>query len=86
MGKSKKEIIIDLDDPNLTDAEREIKSGITYKRRLSPDSPLADGLIKMLEHKKLLDLFWKHEITFKQLNQLLKEKGINKQYENAEAV
>ena len=40
----------------------------------------------MLEHKKLLNQFWKHEITFKQLNELLKEKGINKQYESVEAV
>ena len=46
MGKAKKEIIIDLDNLNLSEADREIKSGITYKRKLSTDSPLAEGLKK----------------------------------------
>ena len=54
--------------------------------RLNPNSPLAKGLIMMLEHKKLRERFWRGEINFEQLNQLLREKGIKKQYEHASAV
>jgi hypothetical protein len=49
---------------------------------LDPKSPLAIGLMKMLNHKRLRGQFWRGEITFDQLNQILKEKGINKQYEH----
>lgn len=53
---------------------------------LQPDSSLAKGLIMMLEHKKLRERFWRGEISLDQLNQLLKEKGINKQYEHGIAI
>ena len=54
--------------------------------RLQPDSSLAKGLLMMLEHKKLREKFWMGEISFEELNRLLLEKGINKQYEHPEAV
>jgi hypothetical protein len=54
--------------------------------RLSKDNPLAQGLLKMLEHKKLREKFWMGEITFEELNKLLLEKGINIQYEHPAAV
>jgi hypothetical protein len=44
--------------------------------RLAEDSPLAQGLLKMLEHKKLRDRFYEGEISLNELNRLLKEKGI----------
>ena len=53
---------------------------------LSKDNPVAQGLLKMLEHKKLREKFWSGEITFEELNRLLIEKGINKQYEHPSAV
>ena len=49
--------------------------------RLESSSPLAKGLLMMLEHKKLRERFWRGEISVEKLNELLKEKGINKQYE-----
>jgi hypothetical protein len=54
--------------------------------RLPEDSPLAQGLLKMLEHKKLRDRFYEGEISLNELNRLLKEKGINKTYEHPRAV
>ena len=54
--------------------------------RLSKENPLAQGLLKMVEHKKLREKFWMGEITFEELNKLLLEKGINKQYEHPAAV
>jgi SPX domain protein involved in polyphosphate accumulation len=54
--------------------------------RLQPDSSLAKGLVMMLEHKKLRERFWRGEISITELNQLLKEKGINKQYEHSFAL
>lgn len=53
---------------------------------LSKENPVAQGLLKMLEHKKLREKFWSGEITFEELNKLLLEKGINKQYEHPTAV
>lgn len=50
--------------------------------RLEPNSPLAKGLIMMLEHKKLRERFWRGDINLAELNQLLQEKGIKKQYEH----
>ena len=35
----------------------------------------------MVEHKRLRERFWLGEISMEELNRLLKEKGINKQYE-----
>ena len=40
----------------------------------------------MLEHKKLRERFWRGEINLIELNRLLKEKGINKQYEHGIAI
>ena len=54
--------------------------------RLSPESSLAKGLVMMLEHKKLRERFWRGEISLVELNLLLKEKGIDKQYEHSAAV
>jgi hypothetical protein len=53
---------------------------------LKSGSPLGEGLKKMVEHKKLKERFWLGEITFEELNKLLLEKGINKQYEHPSAV
>ena len=53
---------------------------------INPDSPMAQGLLRMLLHKKLREQFWLGEITFEELNKLLLEKGINKQYEHPAAV
>ena len=50
--------------------------------KLKSGSPIGEGLKKMVEHKKLREQFLLGEISFAQLNQLLKEKGINKQYEH----
>ena len=54
--------------------------------RLDPESPLAKGLVMMLEHKKLRERFWRGEIGLAELNQLLNDKGIKKQYEHGFAV
>jgi hypothetical protein len=53
---------------------------------IDPDSPMAQGLLRMLQHKKLREQFWFGEITFEELNKQLLEKGINKQYEHPAAV
>lgn len=53
---------------------------------LSKDNPFGQGLLKMIEHKKLREKFWMGEISFEELNRLLLEKGINKQYEHPAAV
>ncbi len=53
---------------------------------INPDSPIAQGLIRMLQHKQLREKFWLGEITFEELNKQLLEKGINKQYEHPSAV
>ena len=54
--------------------------------RLDPNSPLAKGLVMMLEHKKLRERFWRGEINLAEFNRLLREKGINKQYESSIAL
>ena len=48
---------------------------------LQSGSPLGEGLKKMVEHRRLRERFWLGEISLDELNRLLKEKGINKQYE-----
>jgi hypothetical protein len=53
---------------------------------IDPNGPMAQGLLRMLLHKKLREQFWFGEITFEELNKLLLEKGINKQYEHPAAV
>ena len=53
---------------------------------VNPDSPTVQGLLKMLEHKRLREQFWFGEITFEELNKQLLEKGINKQCEHLAAV
>ncbi len=53
---------------------------------ISPDSPIAQGLLRMLQHKQLREKFWLGEITFEELNKQLLEKGIRKQYEHPAAV
>ena len=54
--------------------------------RLEPGSPLGEGLKKMLIHKKLREKFLLLEISFEEFNNLLRENGINKQYEHPGAV
>jgi hypothetical protein len=54
--------------------------------RLDPESPLAKGLMMMLDHKKLRERFWRGEITLDELNALLKERGIPKYYEHSNAL
>jgi hypothetical protein len=56
------------------------------KIRLNPESPLAKGLVMMLEHKKLRERFWRGEIALDELNEQLRLKGIKKQYEHGFAV
>jgi hypothetical protein len=53
---------------------------------LKSGSPLGEGLKKMVEHKRLREQFLMGEITFEELNCLLKEKGINKEYDHQRAV
>ncbi len=53
---------------------------------LKSSSPLGAGLKKMVEHKRLRERFWLGEISLEELNQLLKEKDINKHYEHISAV
>ena len=53
---------------------------------ISPDSPMAKSLLKMLQHKELREAFWLGKITFEELNKQLLEKGINKQYDHPAAV
>jgi hypothetical protein len=54
--------------------------------KVKPESPLALALKKMLDHKRLKEQFWQGDLTLVQLNKLLLEKGINKQYEHETAV
>jgi hypothetical protein len=53
---------------------------------INPDSPMAQGLLRMLQHKQLREKFWLGEITLEELNKQLSEKGIRKQYEHPAAV
>ncbi len=53
---------------------------------LKSGSPLGEGLKKMVAHKKLREQFLFGEITLEELNRLLKEKGINKQYDHPKSV
>jgi hypothetical protein len=55
-------------------------------KTINPESPIAQGLLKMVLHKKLREQFWLGEITLEQLNQRLLELGIRKQYEHPAAV
>jgi hypothetical protein len=55
-------------------------------KTINPESPTAQGLLKMVWHKKLREQFWLGEITFEQLNKRLLELGIQKQYEHPAAV
>lgn len=59
---------------------------IAHAISVKPNSPLAEALIKMVEHKRLRHNFRRGEITLDELNQLLIEKGIKKQYEHSAAV
>lgn len=71
-----------LDKKSKKKSVKKIKPGKTYKIVLPEGSPLGEGLLKMLEHKKLREKFRLHEITFEEFNRQLREKGINKQYEH----
>lgn len=53
---------------------------------ISADSPMAKGLYKMWQHKKLREEFWLGKITFEELNKQLLENGINKQYDHPSVV
>jgi hypothetical protein len=53
---------------------------------LDPESDFAQGLLKMLEHKKLRERFYAGEISLNELNRLLKEKNINRQYDHTQSV
>lgn len=53
---------------------------------INPNSPMAQGLLRMLLHKQLREKFWLGDITFEELNKQLLEKGIHKQYEHPAAV
>ena len=53
---------------------------------INPDSPMAQGLLRMLQHKQLREKFWLGDITLEELNKQLLEKGIHKQYEYPAAV
>ena len=53
---------------------------------INPDSPMAQGLLRMLQHKQLREKFWLGDITLDELNKQLLEKGIPKQYEYPRAV
>lgn len=53
---------------------------------INPDSPMAQGLLRMLQHKQLREKFWMGDITLEELNKQLLEKGIAKQYEHFRAV
>lgn len=47
---------------------------------IDPNSPIAQGLLKMVYHKRLRYQFKRGEITLLELNQQLKEKGIPRYY------
>ena len=53
---------------------------------INPNSPIAQGLLKMAIHKRLRYQFRRGEITLVELNKQLKEKGIPRYYDNAAAV
>ncbi len=53
---------------------------------INPNSPVAQGLLKMAIHKRLRYQFRRGEITLVELNQQLKERGIPRYYDNAAAV
>ncbi len=59
---------------------------IAHTISVKPNSPLADALVKMVEHKRLRHRFRRGEITLEELNHLLTERGIKKQYEHSAAV
>ena len=65
---------------------KEIKEDEIKPTAINPDGPIAQGLLRMLQHKQLREKFWFGEITFEELNKQLLEKGINKQYEHPAAV
>ncbi len=75
-----REIKIDLDDPNLSDEDRVIKPGITYKREVSPDSRMGKFLISMLLRKQLRQKFYNGEITLEEINKQLIGAGIEKRF------
>ena len=75
-----KEVV--LENKPKTKSVKKNKSGKIHRVVLPEGSPLGEGLLRMLEHKKLREKFWLHEITFEEFNRLLREKGINKQYEH----
>ena len=75
-----KKKVIDLDDPNLSDADREIKQGITYSRKLPSDSKLVIALQRMIIRKNLKQDFYSRKITLEELNRKLHEAGIDSQY------
>ena len=53
---------------------------------LKSGSPLGEALKKMVEHKRLRERYWLGEISLDELNKLLREKHINKQYESSVAL
>ncbi len=53
---------------------------------INPDSSIAQGLLRMLQHKQLREKFWYGEISFEELNKQLLELGIHKQYEHPSAL
>jgi hypothetical protein len=59
---------------------------VRKSRTIDPNSPTAQGLLRVLQHKQLREKFWFGKITFEELNKQLLELGINKQYEHPAAV
>lgn len=53
---------------------------------LDPKSDFAQGLLKMLEHKRLCGLFYDGEISLNELNRLLAEKDIKIHYSHPHLV
>ena len=53
---------------------------------ISPESPVAKGLIKMVYHRRLREQFLRGEINLEELNRQLAERGIPKKYDRPEAV
>jgi hypothetical protein len=66
----------------MTTAKRKKKKVVS----IDPNSPIAQGLLKMVLHKRLRYRFKRGEITLLELNQLLKEKGIPRYYDNPATV
>ena len=75
-----KKITIDLDDPNLSDEDRVIKPGITYKRELSPDSLMGKFLTSMVLRQQLRQKFYNGELTLEEINQQLIDAGIERRF------